>query len=401
MWAETSRLLEKKVMFNTQVQLIVAAIATVMWVAAAQAQQSTNPSSAAQPVSSVALKTMTPVAATSGSAQANTVAQRSNALPKASLAQSSPTANTNANALKATVVEVLGTVETAPDGTDPTDIDAWKPIKEGDQLGENVLIRTGLRSRCVLMFGEEPNQTVISVRRATLALISEFAKTPTEQRIRMGLGYGAIRGGSSEGTLRSDVVINSTVATLAKRGTEGFELEVEPTTGRFRISLAQSGLVEAISKLNNQRRTVSPGQYATNGNIAKMWVNQDIFDRCVRFYESEAVTESDLDFIAKETTGLSNLGPAGRGLFGTSGRNLGSIRNSLQNNGNRFNPSTLMFLSDGAVPRPEGSFGFGQTFRVLTPHFERPAIRSSRVHLPRPGVLRSNQLIRHRSGSRR
>lgn len=344
---------------------------------------------------------MTPVNATSATptnVQANSTAPQ----PNARLAADTNTsASANTSALKATVVEVKGTVETAPDGTDPTDLKAWKPIKEGDELGENVLIRTGLRSRCVLMFGEEPNQTVISVRRATLAKISEFAKTSTEQRIRMGLGYGAIRGGSSEGTLRSDVVINSTVATLAKRGTEGFELEIEPTTGRFRISLAQSGLVEALSRLNNQRRSVAPGQYATNGNIAKMWVNQDIFDRCVRFYESEALSETDLSFIAKETTGLSSLGPAGRGLFGASGRSLGGILNRLQNNGNRFNPNTLMLVSDGAVPRPEGSFGFGQTFRVLTPHFERPAARNMRFRAPRPVALNPSRLIRHRSGSRR
>ncbi|GJM26356.1 MAG: hypothetical protein DHS20C16_27710 [Phycisphaerae bacterium] len=382
-------------MFKTQVSLFAVVIASTIMIAPAHAQQSTTQPPAA-PASSVAQKTMTPVNATTGSTQAKTVASNPSAQPKASLA-----ANTNESAMKATVVEVKGTVETAPDGTDPTDIKAWKPIKEGDQLGQNVMIRTGLRSRCVLMFGEEPNQTVISVRRATLARISEFAKTPTEQRIRMGLGYGAIRGGSSEGTLRSDVVINSTVATLAKRGTEGFELEVEPTTGRFRISLAQSGLVEALSRLNNQRRTVSPGQYATNGNIAKMWVNQDIFDRCVRFYESEAVSDSDLNFIAKETTGLSNLGPAGRGLFGTSGRNFGSILNRIQNNRGRINPATLMLLQDGAIPRPEGSFGFGQTFRVLTPHFERPAIRRATFRVPRPATLMPTRLIRHRSGSRR
>lgn len=391
-------------MRNTRIQIIVAAFATLALTVAAQAQQapaqqSADQSSSAQ--SSVTQITMTPVNATSAtpaSAQTNATTAK----PTAKLAADTNTnASANTSALKATVVEVKGTVETAPDGTDPTDIEAWKPIKEGDELGENVLIRTGLRSRCVLMFGEEPNQTVISVRRATLAKISEFAKTSTEQRIRMGLGYGAIRGGSSEGTLRSDVVINSTVATLAKRGTEGFELEVEPTTGRFRISLAQSGLVEALSKLNNQRRSVSPGQYATNDNIAKMWVNQDIFDRCVRFYESEALSETDLNFVAKETTGLSNLGPAGRGLFGTSGRSLGGILSRLQNSPIRLNSNTLLLIRDGAIPRPEGSFGFGPTFRVVTPHFERQAVRTARFGASRPAVLQPNRLIRHRSGSRR
>ncbi len=392
---------------NIRVKQLATAIAFVSMVplmsmvTVANAQQSTSQPPVTQSNSGAIQKTMTPVGTASASNPVNNVNPKSKALPQATLA-----ANTNSGSLKATVVEIKGTVETAPDGADATDPEVWKPIKEGDQLGKNVMIRTGLRSRCVLMFGEEPNQTVISVRRATLARISEFAKTPNEQRIRMGLGYGAIRGGSSEGTLRSDVVINSTVATLAKRGTEGFEIEVEPTTGRFRISLAQSGLVEALSNLSNQRRSVAPGQYATNGNIAKMWVNQDIFDRCVRFYESEAVSETDLNFIARETTGLSNLGPGGRGLFETSGRNLGSIAQALQDNGSNNSPTTLL-LPDGLPSvRPEGNFGFGPTFRVVTPHFERPNVnrmlgRRTRTHVPRSASLRPNRLTRHRSSSRR
>ncbi|NOX58939.1 MAG: hypothetical protein GXP29_08795 [Planctomycetes bacterium] len=303
--------------------------------------------------------------------------------------------------LTAKVIEIRGVVEKAPVGADPADANVWSPIAEGDRIGENVLIRTGMRSRCVLLFGEAPNQTVISVRRATLARISEFVRTSTEQRIKLGLGYGAIRGGSSEGTLRSDVVIDSTVATLAKRGTEGFELEVEPTTGRFNISLSRSGLVEAMSKLNNQRRSVRPGEYATNENIAKMWVNQDIFDRSVRFYESEALSKSDLNFIAKETTGMSSLGPSGRKLFNAAGRNPGAILNIIRNRRPQPNQRTLMLIQDGAVPRPEGSFGFGPTFRVLTPRFDRRAPSASVRHV-RPTSTRrpGNRPLRRSRSSR-
>ena len=71
-----------------------------------------------------------------------------------------------------------------------------------------------------------------------------------------------------EGKLRSDVVVDSTVATLAKRGTEGWQMRVEPMTGRFKISLAEYGLVDAVSKLRaagRMSRTVRPGEYVTEG----------------------------------------------------------------------------------------------------------------------------------------
>lgn len=386
-------------------RIIVATLAPLLVACSVLAQQSTNAnkntvSTSASPKSMQPINQSASVASANATvAQASTQATTSAAIALAQAAEKNPTA------IKAKVIEVKGVVETVPVGTDPLDADAWKPLKEGDTIGNDVMIRTGLRSRCVLMFGEEPNQTVISVRRATLARISEFVRTSTEQRIKLGLGYGAIRGGSSEGTLRSDVVIDSTVATLAKRGTEGFELEIEPTTGRFRISLSRSGLVDALSRLNNQRRTVAPGQYATSDNIAKMWVNQDIFDRCVRFYEQEALSEQDLEFVAKETTGLSNLGPAGRGLFNASGRNIGAILNIVRNrNPNLFNNPTLVLGSSG-ISRPEGGFGFGQTFRVLTPRFERRTAASStrNVRPRRIGLTprRPARLIRHRSSATR
>lgn len=295
-------------------------------------------------------------------------------------AASQPTADIQP--LKAKVIEVTGSVEYASMDADPNDAAAWKAVEKDMELSSDTQIRTGLRSQCVLMFGESPDETVIAIRRATLAAISDFYRTQSEQRVRLGLGYGAIRGGSTEGTLRSDVVIDSTVATLAKRGTEGYEIEVEPVSGAFRVSLAQSGLVTAMAKARNLERTVRVGEYVNNANVARMWINQDIFDRAVRFSEVEAVTAADLEFNSKGRTGFANVAPgvgsewreyAGREGENETGTNIidedDDVRDQLQ---------TLLIDTLGPN-RAEGNFGFGPSFRVRAPRSELERLR----HNPR------------------
>ncbi len=288
--------------------------------------------------------------------------------PATTMPTSQPSAERR-RSLSAKVIDISGAVEYAPAGADPADPNVWKPVALDTTLEAGMLIRTGLRSHCVLMFGAEPDMTVISVRRATLASVSDFYRTQNEQRVRIGLGYGAVRGGSSEGVLRSDVVIDSTVATLAKRGTEGYELEVDPINSRFRISLAEYGLVTAISKLRHESREVRPGEYVTNVTIAIQWINQALFDRAVRFYDVEMLTDPELHFTSLEHTGYSNLGPAGFELYDLARRGELPIDfNALQ----QINPVMLaqvetLLLLRRPVSRPEGNFGFGYTFRLLAP----------------------------------
>src|SRR5262249_8198562 len=147
-----------------------------------------------------------------------------------------------------------------------------------------------------------------------------------------------VRGGSSEGEIKSDVIVDSPVATLAKRGTEGWELEVEPMTGRFRISLAQYGIVDAIQKTTEGRagrtKTVLPGQYATQANIANMWVNQNIFDRNVTFYGPEGQTRSEAEFALNNTRGLNVVAPGSGVDVVTSSQRVSaqSILSSANNN---------------------------------------------------------------------
>ncbi|MCB9850555.1 MAG: hypothetical protein H6817_07605 [Phycisphaerales bacterium] len=277
--------------------------------------------------------------------------------------------------LRAIVIEVEGTVESAPGDANALDMDAWKPVEKDQQIAPDTQIRTGMRSKCTLQFGEGPNLTVIQLRRGTLAKISDYRRTIDEQRIRIGLGYGAVRGGSSEGTLRSDVVVDSTVATLAKRGTEGWEIEIEPVSGTFHISLARSGLVEAFSKDAEERRRVHPGEYATDGNIARMWINQEIFDRAISPYEFQSLSPDDIDFMVANRTGYSSLGPGGNQLYG-AGTRRPPAAGFGDGSGYRYFPT--MIFERGPVQRPEGNFGFGPTFRVLVPKsdFARVARRS-------------------------
>lgn len=259
--------------------------------------------------------------------------------------------------IPARVIEVAGTVDWAAAGVSPLVAEGWTAVVLGDLLEPGSLIRTGLRSHVNLQFGET---TTVSIRGATYASIDQFYRSATMESVRIGLGYGTVRGGSSEGQISADVTVDSTVATLAKRGTEGWEIAVEPGTGRFRISLAEYGLVEATAKLAGQRaasRTVRPGEYATQANIANMWLEQDIFDRNVHFFETTAMTDADVRFMASNTRSFGELGPGGGAtLVDLTGRTSAAAVGALS-------PATLDSPMIGPTVRPEGNFGTPDTLK--------------------------------------
>ena len=268
--------------------------------------------------------------------------------------------------LSAEVIEVSGSVDRALPGVSPLESDGWIVVTVGDRLDSRTQVRTGLRSHVNLRFGET---TIVSVRSATHASIDQFYRSATAEHVRVDLGYGTVRGGSSRGRYRSDVIVNSTVATLAKRGTEGWEMWVEPMTGRFRIALAEEGLVEAIQRLSADRqvsRTVRPGEYATEDNIANLWINQAAFDRLVQFYKTEWVTSSDAEFALEQDRGFAVLGPAGAGVVDLSQRT--SARFVLDQTAARMpDMPRLDTVILRPLRRPEGNFGTGPVFRVLAP----------------------------------
>ena len=290
-------------------------------------------------------------------------------------------------ALPALVIEVSGTVEWARPGVSPLASAGWTPVKWKDRLPPGTQIRTGLRSFVHLQFGKT---TVVAMRSATHASIDQLYRSATTEHIRLGLAYGTVRGGSVEGKVRSDVVVDSTVATLAKRGTEGWEMQVEPMTGRFRISLAEYGLIEAFQKLRSagrRSRSVRPGEYVTDANIANMWIKQDIFDRNVKFYQADAVTVADADFTAENTRGYGVLAPGGGSTLVDASTRVSSDF-VLDQIAERFPggtlPPTTVITPTPPIPRPEGHFGTGQTFRILLPETaQRKTIQGAGVPKPR------------------
>ncbi len=266
----------------------------------------------------------------------------------------------------AIVIEVSGAVDWALPGVSPLVDDGWLALVVADALAPGTQIRTGLRSHVNLRFGET---TVVSIRSATHASIDQFFKSATTETVRVGLAYGTVRGGSTEGPIKADVQVDSTVATLAKRGTEGWQMWVEPSTGRFRVSLAEHGLVEAIQRVGSGRtrsKQVRPGEYATPTNIANLWLEQAGFDRDVQFYAAETVTVADAASINRSTRGASVLAPgAGASVRDYSGRSsAGRGTGSLPT---IANPPATMVFQPQPLGRPEGNFGTGTTFRILRP----------------------------------
>ncbi|MFQ5415369.1 MAG: hypothetical protein ACE5E6_13005, partial [Phycisphaerae bacterium] len=130
--------------------------------------------------------------------------------------------------------------------------------------------------------------------------------------------------------------------------------------------LARHGMVEAIRKLGAGRgvsRLVRPGEYATDRNIANMWINQNIFDRNIRFYQAEAITLTDAEFSTTNTRGFGTLAPGG----GTSLLDLSTrLSGIIPPTGGGLFPSTVV-LQPEPIGRPEGNFGTPDVFRILLP----------------------------------
>ncbi|MCG3131555.1 MAG: hypothetical protein FLDDKLPJ_02358 [Phycisphaerae bacterium] len=252
----------------------------------------------------------------------------------------------------AEVVDVEGRADRAALGARAASDEGWTPLVAGDRLAGGTLIRTGLRSRLVLRFGEA---NYVSIERATLACVNEFRRSGDVERIDVGLGYGAVRGASSTGTLRSELTVTSPVATLAKEGTRDWEIRVEPHTGRFTISLATEGLVNAIQRLRTgrtQERLVLPGEYATQDNIARMWMRQATFDRAFSFYDVRGLSDADLGFVIAHPSGASPVAPGG----GTEIRAI-ALRDTAAGATRADRPAAVTAVLRN---RPEGNFGIAQ-----------------------------------------
>jgi hypothetical protein len=258
--------------------------------------------------------------------------------------------------LSAKVIELEGNAFQAPNTAAPLEKDAWVPIKVGDELPAGTQIRTSLRTRVVLQFGDD---TLVLIDRLTNASIDEFYKTADTKTTRLTLGYGKVRGGVAEGALRSDLTIDSPVATLSKRGTWDFGLEVR-RGGYFRTSLMDRGLVETLVKLTGQRRLISPGQYVNSFTIGRTWVMQLARDRTVSLYNFQSMTGAEVQFASLNNTGLGVIDPAGGTQTASiAGRGKGIAPTGAPGEGAAASAVNQLLQSNVLLNRPEGAFGFG------------------------------------------
>lgn len=218
-------------------------------------------------------------------------------------AQTTRPAEEKAEQLKARVVSVAGAASWAPAAASPTDKQAWKAVQVGDEYDAGTQIKTSLRSAVVLTFGDD---TVVKIERMTLASIDQFHKSATTKTTRLGLGYGAVRAGVAEGALRSDFAVDSPVATLSKRGTDGIYFYQEPRTGRFVISLARAGELEILHRIRQQLRLLRRGENVTQRLLNFILRSQ--IDRNFHFFTG-GLTDTELRFEMRNTTGLSILSP--------------------------------------------------------------------------------------------
>ena len=217
--------------------------------------------------------------------------------------------------LTAQVASVAGSVFWAPAGTSPTETNAWKPANVGDEYAAGTQIKTSLRSSVVLTFGDD---TVVKVERMTLASIDQFHKSATTKTTRLGLGYGAVRAGVAEGELRSDFTIDSPVATLSKRGTDGIYFYQEPRSGRYYISLARAGELELLKQISQQRRGLRKGESATNQMLG--FIARARLDRNFNFFGAH-LAGAEVQFQLRNGSGLAVLDPgAGQQTFSKLGR---------------------------------------------------------------------------------
>lgn len=258
-----------------------------------------------------------------------------------------------AEQIQARVIEVKGRAQHAPLGTAVTETAAWKPVAVGDTYPAGTLVRTSLGSHVILQFGAEEPYTVVMVERMTLANLSSLYKTATDKVSRVAVNYGAVRGGVSEGGLRSSFVVDSTVATLTKRGTWGFRLFVERGTGRYEVSLAETGLVEVLNNLTREQQNLRRGQYVTE--TMRRWVEQARFDRLITLQDRYGITRDELQAQALQGGGLSVLNAAPSAVvwqFARPGEQQ-FVTEQLQILQGQQAPSAPR---PGVVDRPEGDF---------------------------------------------
>lgn len=269
------------------------------------------------------------------------------------------TAPADPNRIRTKVIDVVGDVQVAR-----VDSEDWKPVKLNDELDELTKIRTGIFSSVKLLVGEEEPYTAVLLESVSQMMISEAVKSTEVKRVRLGLSYGQIRAGVAEGGLRSEMTVDSPVATLSKRGTWNFGMYYERGTDRYEVFLLDRGLVQAINRLRGTGQAVKPGERVTEA--ARMFLDQAQIDKNVPIADVLGQGDIDVAFNRMSNEGLGVLGPGqGRSVFiDLSNSSAASDFASLVDRSLQATPP-LNIQPGGPVVRPEGFFGTGRGDQLI------------------------------------
>ncbi len=139
--------------------------------------------------------------------------------------------------LSAKVVSVAGPaqyLDTAKDNAE------WQPLRQGQVLGGQVVIRTGFQARVELLLADRGSVVIEGVAKMGL---SRLGKIGDQAQAEIGLKYGRIRAKVRPEAGPSDMEVTTPVATLSVRGSEadicylvGNRALVKTRSGRWRIS---------------------------------------------------------------------------------------------------------------------------------------------------------------------
>lgn len=258
--------------------------------------------------------------------------------------------------ITARVLEVRGDVKHAL-----LDSEDWKPCQVDEEYPEQSVIETGVRSSIKLQIGSDDTYTAVVIESASRTILSEAYQTADAKRIRIGVGYGRMRGGVAEGGLKSEFTVDSPVATLSKRGTWDFGLFYERGTDRFEIFLLDQGLVDAFSKIGGQHRAVLPREVVTQ--IMRRWLDEAQLRRNVAIADILGQSDISVAFNELGTSGLRVLNPEGGYTVLVDLSNSFSqdqfttlVRQSLPTLGTVVTP----IVPRGSTTRLEGFFGTGR-----------------------------------------
>jgi len=204
--------------------------------------------------------------------------------------------------LTARVLEVHGDVQAAALGTAD-----WKACTVDAEFPEATKFRTGLGGSLKLEIGRGEPYTAVVIEPVSLVALSEAWRSPTVQRVRMGVGYGQVRAGVAEGGRHSDFTVESPVVTLAKRGTWDFGMSYERGTERFEVFLLERGLVDAMNELTGERRQLLPGEAVTQA--MRRWADEAGIRRSVPIADLLGQDDIRVAFNERDLSGLGVVEP--------------------------------------------------------------------------------------------